>query len=92
MNVDGDSGVAEEIKTAGVVEMQVSDYDHFYIFNGVACLGDLGAEVHGWLGVSKGQKRVRLGDSTGVVVYTIKDVIHLGTDLFGVVGTSAGFV
>jgi hypothetical protein len=30
-----------------VVEVEVSDYDHFDVFDGVASFGDLGVEVHG---------------------------------------------
>lgn len=41
VHVDGDVGVAEEIEAAGVVEVQMADDYHFYVFDRVPCERDL---------------------------------------------------
>jgi hypothetical protein len=47
MHVNRDIGVAEEVETTSVVEVEVSNDDHFDVFDFVAGLGDLRVEGHG---------------------------------------------
>lgn len=95
VDVYGDAGVAEKVQAAGVVEVEMADYYHFDVFDGVPCFGDLLVEAHCCrerVGSDMRKGMRKDGGSTRIPVYTCEDVRDLGTNIFGIVCAGAGFV